>query len=118
MAGSNSNALVQATALGTVAQLAMVIAGHYSPTVANLFAVGGMGISLLAGLYYGRSTMAASRGEAARGGAIAGGACGLIGIAVSYLLGDVDAVILAFGTLGSTATGAIGGLLARRGARA
>ncbi len=118
MAANNSNALVQATAIGTVAQLAMVISGHYSPPIANLFAVGGMAISLGAGVLYARKAFPATRGDAARGGALAGGICALHGIVVSYALGDVTAPILAFGTLSSAVTGAIGGMLARRPVRA
>ena len=49
---------------------------------------------------------------AARDGAIAGAACALIGIVISYLLGDVTAAVIAFGTLSSAVTGAIGGWLA------
>lgn len=43
------------------------------------------------------------------GGAIAGAACALIGIAVSYLLGDVAVTVLVLGTVSSAVTGAIGG---------
>ena len=46
----NSPALLRSTAIGTVAQLAMVIGGHYSLAIANLFAVVGMAISLGAGV--------------------------------------------------------------------
>ena len=35
--GINSPALLRSTAIGTVAQLAMVIGGHYSLAIANLF---------------------------------------------------------------------------------
>lgn len=113
----NSKALTQATAIGTVVQLAMVIGGHYVRPIQNLFAVGGMGISLLAGWLYGRSARPATRGEGARGGALAGGICALLGIAVSYAFGDVPAAILGFGTLSSAVTGAIGGLLVRPASR-
>jgi hypothetical protein len=114
MARADSNALVEATVAGTLAQLAMVVSGHYVPAIANLFAVGGMAISALAGVLYARRAAPATRGLAARGGAIAGGVSALLGIIVSYALGDVQAVILAFGTLSSTVTGALGGLLAGR----
>lgn len=102
--------LFAATAFGTVLQLVMVLWGHYDPTIAALFAVGGMGFSLLAGLIYG---LLARRGpkSGAIGGAIAGGACGLIGIAVSLTLGDVEPVLLALGTASSAVTGAVGGAL-------
>jgi hypothetical protein len=108
---ANSSAIAQGTAIGTAAQLAMVVSGHYSPPIANLFAVGGMAISLGAGLLYARKGTAITRGSAALGGALVGGLCGLLGIIVSYSLGDVTAVILLFGTLSSAVTGAIGGAI-------
>ena len=36
-----------------------------------------------------------------------------VGILVSYLLGDVPAAVLGFGTASSAATGAIGGLIGK-----
>ncbi len=38
------NQLTRATLLGTIAQIAIVVAGHFVPAVANLFAIGGMGM--------------------------------------------------------------------------
>lgn len=107
----NIKALQTATVIGTVLQLAMVIAGHFIPAVAALFAVGGMGISLVAGLLYGRA--AGGLAAAALGGVIAGGVCALIGIAVSAVLSDVPPIILLIGTLGSAAAGAVGGVIGR-----
>lgn len=106
-------ALIQATAAGTVLQLAMVVLGHFDARVAGLFAVLGVTISLLAGLLYGARVPHAPTGRAAGGGAIAGGVCALIGILVSFAMGDVPAGVLAFGTLSSAVTGAIGGLLGK-----
>ena len=105
----NSRAVVMATVVGTVLQLAMVLAGHSNASIAAMFAVGGMGISLVAGVMYAKFAGPASTGSHAIGGLVAGGACALIGICVSYLLGDVTALILAAGTLSSAVTGAIGG---------
>jgi len=101
-------ALVVATGVGLILQLAMVIAGHYSAEVQGLFAVGGMGFSLIAGLVF---VWLARAGWAPDllGGAVAGGACALLGIAVSVVLEDVPAELLAFGTLASVITGGIGG---------
>jgi hypothetical protein len=111
---SRSNAaLVKSTAIGTVLQVLMVVAGHYSPAVSGMFAAGGMGISGVAGLLYtvlgGKSTPLGAAG----GGAVAGGVSAFLGILVSYLLGDVPAGVLGFGTAGSAVTGAIGGVLGR-----
>jgi len=104
-------ALLIATAIGTVLQVAMVISGHTNKTVAKLFAVGGMSLSLIAGLIYAVLATGATTGSAAAGGVLAGGLCALIGIAISYVLKDVPASLLALGTLSSAVTGAVGGWL-------
>lgn len=105
------NALIRATAVGTALQLAMVVSGHFIPGVAMLFAPLGMGLSLVAGVLYG---LWAAGSRAASGGALAGGVCAFLGIAVSWGLGDVTALILAFGTLSSAVAGALGGMVGRR----
>ena len=49
----NPQTLLAATGAGLAAQLAMVVAGHYVPFIKdNVFAIGGMAISLVAGLMY------------------------------------------------------------------
>ena len=104
--------LQMATLIGTALQVAMVVAGHYLPYIAlHVFMFGGMGISLIAGVLYAHG--ADGYTGAALGGAIAGGVCALIGIAVSVLLGDTPAIVLAFGTISSAVTGLIGGLLGK-----
>jgi hypothetical protein len=103
--------LVEATLVGTVLQVAMVVAGHYNAGVATLFAPMGMTISLLAGLMYALRARPGSKANGALGGAVAGGVCAFLGILVSFLLGDVPAAVLGFGTLSSVVTGAIGGLV-------
>ncbi len=114
--------MLTALAAGTLLQLAMVLIGHTAPAVANMFAVGGMTISLLAGVLFAVLARPAGVGAAMTGGFVAGGVCALIGILVSYFMGDVAAPVIAFGTLGSAIAGAIGGclasLLARSGSRA
>jgi hypothetical protein len=107
----SSRALLIASLVGTLLQVAMVVAGHSSPAVAQLFAVGGMGLSLVAGFLYARLARPATKGSAAIGGGAAGAICAFIGILVSYLLGDVPASLLALGTLSSAFTGAIGGVI-------
>jgi hypothetical protein len=117
MSDATATALRNALIAGTVLQLAMVAAGHASPAVAQTFAVLGMTISFAAGWYYAAAARPATAGGAALNGAVAGGGCALIGIAASYALGDVPAMILAVGTLSSAVTGALGGLLGRALAR-
>jgi hypothetical protein len=104
-----SRAMSNALLLGTIAQLAMVLAGHLHPSIAAWFAVGGMLISMAAGGLYGTWTGQARR-TAAYGGALAGGGCALIGIAVSVALGDVTLGVLLYGTASSAITGALGGV--------
>ena len=111
----NQRSLTIAAGIGTVAQVAMVVAGHSNPSVAALFAVGGMGISLLAGVAYAwlARTDAPTLGALATGGAVAGGVCAFIGILVSRLLGDVPTSLLLLGTISSVVTGAIGGAIGK-----
>ena len=116
----NRRALVLATLVGTILQVAMVIAGHANKSIAGLFAFGGMGFSLVAGVLYvlyGRGESSGT-GSPILGGALAGALCALIGILVSYLLGDVPVTLLALGTLSSAVTGAIGGFIGRLVSRA
>lgn len=109
----NTRALVIATIVGTILQVAMVVVGHSNQSVKNLFAVGGMGFSLVAGVIYGMQARGGTVGSLATGGAIAGGICAFLGILVSHLLGDVPASLLALGTISSIVTGAIGGAVAK-----
>jgi hypothetical protein len=107
--GAARSALVNATLIGTALQLAMVVSGHYNKGIANLFAVLGMTISLVAGLLFALWAKQPTVSGAALGGLIAGGVCALLGIIVSYALGDVTAMIIILGTVSSAVTGAIGG---------
>lgn len=108
----DNKALTNSIVAGSVLQCAMVIAGHFVPYIAlNVFMFGGMGISALAGLLYGRAV--GSYNGAVGGGAIAGAVCALIGIALSVELGDTPAEILVMGTGSSAVAGAIGGIMGR-----
>lgn len=108
--------MLRVTVWATVAQLAMVVIGHVVTAVANLFGPLGITISLVAGLVWARRA-GSGIGGAIGGGALVGGACALIGIAVSWALGDVTALLLAVGTLSSAVAGAIGGSIGRLVAR-
>ena len=109
----NSRALLIAALAGTVLQVAMVVAGHSNESIASLFAVGGMGLSLIAGLSYAYIARSAGMGSLITGGALAGAICALIGIFVSHMLGDVPASLLLLGTVSSAVTGAIGGAIGK-----
>lgn len=106
-------ALLVATAGGLAAQLVMVIAGHYVAVIRDkVFAVGGMVISLAAGLVFAQLAQAGwpvSLG----GGLVAGGLCALVAIGFSVALRDTPPMILAFGTAGSAAAGLVGGAVGR-----
>lgn len=106
--------LALATGTGSLAQIAMVMAGHSIPAVAENFAIGGMGLSAVAGWLATRG-QPVGLGAGAGQGAAAGGICAAIGIAVSVALGDVPASLLALGTGSSAVTGAIGGVFGRKG---
>jgi peptidoglycan/LPS O-acetylase OafA/YrhL len=108
----NTQRLLTATLIGTVAQIVMVVAGHFDSGIKAAFMVGGLSLSFIAGaIYAARARL--SWGSAIAGGVVAGGVSALLGIAVSYLLGDVPASLLALGTAGSMATGLIGGIAGR-----
>jgi len=109
----NSRALLIATVVGTILQVIMVVAGHSNSSIMNLFAVGGMGFSLIAGVIYTVTARGGSTSSIAIGGLLAGAICALIGIFVSYMLKDVPVTLLILGTVSSAVTGAIGGWLGR-----
>jgi hypothetical protein len=114
----NRRALLLATIVGTVLQVAMVIAGHANKSIAGLFAVGGMGFSLIAGVLYVLYSRGGGPASPVLGGLLAGAICAVIGIFVSYMLGDVPVTLLALGTISSAVTGAIGGFAGRLFVRA
>lgn len=89
----NRQTLIKATVIGLVLQLIMVVSGHFITPIKEGFAIGGMLISLVAGVIYVRTTRG-SWGDSLIGGTLAGSICALLGIAVSCALGDVDAGVL------------------------
>ena len=102
-----------ATLVGIGLQVGLVVAGHIITWLRDPgFAIGGMAFSALAGWLYTR-TAKGDWGDTAIGGAIAGGVCAAVGIAVSASLGDVPFSLLAFGTAASVATGIGGAALAK-----
>jgi len=107
----NRRALLLASLVGSLLQVAMVVAGHRSPAVSALFAVGGMSLSLLAGALYAWLARPVPMRGALLGGLAAGAIGAFVGILVSHLLGDVPASLLALGTSSSAVTGLIGGAL-------
>jgi hypothetical protein len=105
--------LVRATLIGSVLQLALVVAGHYDKSVGQLFGLLGPLLSLVAGFLAGRWSAGLGKGGAAVSGLVAGAACALIGILESFYLGDVPAWVIAVGPFGDGVMGALGGFLGR-----
>jgi len=109
----NRKALINAVLIGTVLQLAMIVAGHFIPYVKDhVFMLGGLTLSLVAGLIYAYAAKG-SWPDSLLGGVIAGAVCALIGIAASVLWGDTAREILLLGTVSSGVTGAIGGAIGK-----
>lgn len=113
----NTRALLIALVLGTILQLGMVLLGHSQPAVKSLFAIGGMGFSLVAGTAYGLAARGSPTASRVLYGAVAGAVCAFIGIFVSYRLGDVPATLLVLGTVSSFVTGGLGGWLSSLASR-
>jgi hypothetical protein len=113
MPGRQGSALLKSTALGTLLQLIMVVAGHFAPAIAGFYAAGGMAIAGVAGLLYSVWGGKESVGGAALGGAAAGGLSACLGILASHFMGDVPTTLLGVGMAGSAVTGAIGGMVGR-----
>ncbi|MEO8139609.1 MAG: hypothetical protein ABI742_08190 [Gemmatimonadota bacterium] len=113
MPTQSGNPLIRAALLGTILQVAMVVLGHSSPAVTQLFPIVGTGIGGLAGVLAGAWSPERSIGRAAGQGGVAGGAGALLGTIISNLLGDVPLSIIAIGTGASAGAGAIGAIVGR-----
>jgi hypothetical protein len=108
----NTQSVLRATGIGAILQVAMVVAGHFLPALRDPgLAIGGMGISALAG--WRAAGGGGSLGGMLVGGALAGGVCAALGIAVSVLFGDVPPSLLLLGTGSSIVTGVIGAAISR-----
>src|ERR1700691_5874717 len=106
----DNRALKRAILVGALLQVSFVLIAHFSlwiETHALLFA--GMMTSATVGYLYAQE-VAKGYARGAYGGAIAGGLCAFIGIAVSVLLGDMTGQMLVVRDLISILTGAVGGL--------
>ena len=107
----------RALAVGVVFQLALFVAGHFSSFVrVHVLLFGAMMISATAGYIY---AMAYGRGfgRGILGGAVIGGVAAFVGLAVSMLLGDTPADVVALWTAFCTLTGVAGGFWGEIAAR-
>ncbi|HVZ69789.1 MAG TPA: hypothetical protein VG891_10020 [Rhizomicrobium sp.] len=94
----------------------LVVTGHFSQWVAlHVFQFGGMMIAAISGYLYGMHS-AKGWNASALAGAISGGTCGIIGIAVAVVLRELPMLALVVGTLICILTGAIGGLFGQMAA--
>lgn len=109
----SNRALVVATLIGTVLGVVMTLLGHDNPAIKSYFAVGGMGLSLIAGIFYAVLSTEVIIRDNVIGGLLAGAISAFIGILVSVVLGDVPALLLIVGTLSGAVTGAVGGWIGR-----
>ncbi len=94
----------------------MVVIGRFVPWVEmHVFMFGGMMIAAIAGYLYG---MDSGKGYPASllGGAIGGGTCGIIGIAVAIMLREAAMIVLVVGTLICILTGTVGGVFGQMAA--
>jgi hypothetical protein len=106
----DNKALQRAIFVGTLLQIVFVLIAHFSAwieTHALLFAE--MMTSATVGYLYAQE-VAKGYALGAYGGAIAGGLCALIGIALSLLLGDMTPGVVLVRDLISILTGAVGGI--------
>jgi hypothetical protein len=107
------NAALKAAGIGLAGQLAMVFGGNVDADIAQMFPTLGTTIAGVAGLMYPLFHRGLSSKQAAIGGALAGGGGAVLGILVSYLLGDVPLPVVAIGGGMSTVAGGIGGVIGR-----
>ena len=113
-AGSlDRNAALKAAGIGLAGQLAMVFGGNVDAGIAQMFPTLGTSIAGVAGVMYPLLRRGLTTKQAAAGGAVAGGGGAVLGILVSYLLGDVPLSVVAIGGGMSTVAGAIGGVIGR-----
>jgi hypothetical protein len=107
------NAFIVSGCIGLILQLAMIVAGHYVPVIKDKgFMIGGLVLSLIAGLVYAKLAHAGWPSSLI-GAALSGGLCAIIAIAASVMMGDTPPVILLMGTLSSAVTGLIGGAIGK-----
>jgi len=106
----DSKALQRAIVVGTLLQITLAVLGYYSPWImAHAFLFGGMMISATSGFLYAQD-VGPGYARATFAGAVAGGVCGFVGIALSVGLQDTRPSFLWLGIAIAVLTGAVGGL--------
>jgi hypothetical protein len=106
----DNRALQRAILVGTFLQFLAVLIAHFSRWIeTHAFLFAGMMISATMGYLYAQD-VSPGYARGAYGGAIAGGVCAFVGIAVSVVLGDITGSMLLVRSLISVVTGAVGGV--------
>jgi hypothetical protein len=111
---TNEDALTPAVllwaGLGTVIQIGLVVAGHYSDAVYALWPVPSLATSVVTSIAY-AIHIRRSFVDSAWHGAMVGGLCTFVGTALAAVLADTPALQIATVTLAAIAAGAVVGWL-------
>ncbi len=107
-------ALVKATITGTLLQCAMVILGHFVPSIAASFPIVGTALGAVTGFLFAKWGGRSTRLGSATGGALAGGVAGMLGSVVSLALGDVGVDTVGVATISTVVAGLLGGAVGHR----
>ena len=110
---------MKAAVRGVVMQALMVLLGNLVPSVGqtpNFYAIAGTVLAALTGALVPRLSPGMTAGQAATGGAIAGGASSIVGGLLAVFSGqwpDFQAVQLLYPLISGGLAGGVGGLLVR-----
>jgi hypothetical protein len=114
-----SNPIARSTIAGVVMQSLMVIVGNFVPAVGaipNFYAIAGTLLSVVTGFLFSKWSPGAQAGQAATGGAIAGGGSSIIGGVIAVVTGQwpgFQLVQLAFPAISGAVGGGLGALVGR-----
>jgi len=112
----NARLVIRTALVGTMVQLALAAAQHYSPWFGAHWALfARMMVSASAGYGYGL-VLGQGYVRGALGGAIAGGLSVVPALAILVVLGDSDATVMTVGCLIAIGIGAVGGCFGQMGA--
>lgn len=106
----DSRILGRALIVGTLLEIALMVASHFRPWLQIHYALfGSMMIAGTAGLLYARD-LARGYIMGALGGLVVGAACGIAAVASATMLGDQPEQFIPYGVMVCALVGAIGGL--------
>ncbi len=108
----DKSALSKSILFGSLLQIVMVLIGKFIPSVGsdgNFYPIVGTAVAAMAGARYSKWAAGGSMAAALGGGAVAGGACSLLGSALAGLMGQAPGAIAQVIGI-ATGTGAVAGL--------